>query len=73
MKFDEAGLLKLNCDKALLLLKWLPTLSYEKLIEFTASWYLNFYKGQVDMLDFSLSQIDEYQNIASDKEIQWAK
>jgi len=73
MKFDEAGLLKLNCDKALLLLKWLPTLSYEKLIEFTASWYLNFYKGQIDMFDFSLSQIDEYQNIASDKEIQWAK
>jgi len=73
MKFDEAGLLKLNCDKALLLLKWLPTLSYEKLIEFTASWYLNFYKEQIDMFDFSLSQIDEYQNIASDKEIQWAK
>ena len=73
IKFHEAGLLKLNCDKALLLLKWLPTLGYEKLIEFTGNWYLNFYKGGINMYDFTLSQIDEYEKIASDKEIQWAR
>lgn len=73
IKFHEAGLLKLNCDKALLLLKWLPTLDYGKLIEFTGSWYLKFYKGQIDMFDFTLSQIDEYEKLASDKEIQWAR
>jgi CDP-glucose 4,6-dehydratase len=73
IKFHEAGLLKLNCDKALLLLKWLPALGYEKLIEFTGSWYLNFYKGQINMFDFTLSQIDEYEKLASDKEIQWAR
>jgi len=73
IKFHEAGLLKLNCDKALLLLKWMLTLDYEKLIEFTGSWYLKFYKGQINMFDFTLSQIDEYERIASDKEIQWAE
>jgi CDP-glucose 4,6-dehydratase len=72
VKFHEVGLLKLNCDKALLLLKWLPTLDYEKLIEFTGSWYLKFYKEKINMFDFTLSQIDEYEKIASDKEIQWA-
>jgi CDP-glucose 4,6-dehydratase len=70
-KFHEAGLLKLNCDKALILLKWIPTLSYEKLIEFTANWYINFYLNNIDMYDFTLSQIDEYEKLAFNKEIQW--
>lgn len=73
IKFHEASLLKLNCDKALFYLKWLPTLSYKKLIEFTGSWYFNFYKSQKNMLDFTLSQINEYELIASSKEIQWTK
>jgi len=72
-KFHEAGLLKLNCDKALFHLKWLPTLSYEKLIEFTGSWYFRFYNGQNNMLDFTLSQIEEYEQRATDKEIKWTK
>ena len=45
IKFHEAGLLKLNCDKALFHLKWLPTLSYDQLMRFTGSWYFNFYKN----------------------------
>ena len=72
IEFHEAGLLKLNCDKALLLLKWMPTLDYEKLIEFTGSWYLKFYEGEIDMFEFTLSQISEYESIASGKDIQWA-
>jgi CDP-glucose 4,6-dehydratase len=69
----EAGLLKLNCDKALYNLKWLPTLEYKKLIEFTSSWYFNFYKSDVNMLDFTINQIKEYQEIALKKEIAWTK
>ena len=71
--FHEAGLLKLNCDKALYNLKWLPTLEYNKLIEFTSSWYFNFYKSDVNMLDFTINQIKEYQEIALKKEIAWTK
>jgi len=73
IKFHEASLLKLNCDKALFHLKWLPTLNYKQLIEFTGLWYYNFYKEQVNMLDFTLDQISKYEHIAADKEIQWTK
>jgi len=73
VKFHEAGLLKLNCDKALFHLKWLPTLSYEQLIEFTGTWYFKFYNVRVNMLDYTLNQIREYEHIAVDKAIQWTK
>lgn len=73
VKFHEAGLLKLNCDKALFHLKWLPTLDYEQLIEFTSSWYFVFYKAENDMFNFTFNQIDMYEKIASKKEIKWTK
>ena len=73
IKFHEAGLLKLNCDKALFHLKWLPTLSYNQLMRFTGSWYFNFYKNQENMFDITSNQIDEYEKLASIKEIEWAK
>jgi len=73
IKFHEAGLLKLNCDKALFYLKWLPILNYEQLIEFTGSWYYNFYKEQGNMLDYTLDQVGKYEQIAVNKEIQWTK
>lgn len=71
--FHEAGLLKLNCDKALSHLEWMPTLPYEKLIEFTGVWYYKFYKSDTNMLDFTLSQIDEYEKTAADKKIAWTE
>ena len=73
IKFHEAGLLKLNCDKALFHLKWLPTLSYEQLIEFTGAWYYNYYKKQGNMLDYTFEQVNKYEKIAFDKELQWTK
>ncbi len=72
-KFHEAGLLKLNCDKALFHLNWLPTLNYKRLIEFTGSWYSNFYKQQGNMFDNTFKQIDNYEEIAINKEIEWTK
>ena len=73
IKFHEAGLLKLNCDKALFHLKWVPTLNYEQLVAFTGSWYFSFYKDQENMLDFTLAQIDDYEKTAVHKGIQWTK
>ena len=43
IKFYEAGLLKLNCDKALFHFQWKATLDYQTLIEFTSDWYYEFY------------------------------
>lgn len=59
--FHEAGLLKLNCDKALSYLNWQASLAYQDTIRFTSTWYYNFYKGETDILDFTMSQIEEYE------------
>jgi len=72
-EFHEAGLLKLNCDKALFHLKWIPTLDYDKLIEFTSTWYYNFYNANENMLELTLKQIKEFEEIAVTKGIAWTK
>ena len=73
-KYHEAGLLKLNCDKALFDLNWNPTLSFNETVRFTAEWYKAFYDAETkDMLEFSNNQIDEYVNIAREKNISWAR
>jgi CDP-glucose 4,6-dehydratase len=69
--FLEAGLLKLNCDKALLYLKWLPTLDYKELVSFTSKWYFNFYKSNTKMWDYTLEQLNQYETIAINKNRQW--
>ena len=60
--FNEAGLLKLNCDKALFDMNWTPTLNFEETVEMTSQWYYSFYNETVDMFDFTLNQISFYQN-----------
>jgi CDP-glucose 4,6-dehydratase len=70
-EFHEAGLLKLNCDKALFHLKWLPTLDYRDLIEFTGSWYYKYYNSNENMFDYTMKQIKAYQEIATKKNIEW--
>jgi len=71
--FHEAGLLKLNCDKALASLSWLPTLDYTKLVNFTSMWYYKFYKEGAKMFDLTTEQIAEYEQIAGSKGIIWTK
>ncbi|MDR1544240.1 MAG: CDP-glucose 4,6-dehydratase [Prevotellaceae bacterium] len=69
--FHEAGLLKLNCDKALFHLKWTSTLDYQTLIKFTGEWYHEFYKETENIFDLTISQIAEYQNIAKKLNLKW--
>ena len=45
-KFHEAGLLKLNCDKALCDLNWIPTLNFSDTVRMTASWYETYYQDK---------------------------
>lgn len=62
--FHEAGLLKLNCDKALFNLKWQANLNYVETVRFTSEWYYAYYMRQGDILEQTLAQISEYENIA---------
>lgn len=58
--FHEAGLLKLNCDKALFDLGWLSTLNFKQIASFTAEWYNEFYNSDIDMFAFTQKQIEQY-------------
>lgn len=70
-KKKEAGLLKLNCDKALSRLGWRPALSIEECVRLTAEWYLRYYGGS-DMRAQTNSQIDYYVQRATEQGIEWA-
>jgi CDP-glucose 4,6-dehydratase len=69
----EAGLLKLNCDKALARLQWKATLDFGETVAMTADWYRRFY-GQPDaaMFETSLAQIGRYEALARARGLAWA-
>ena len=69
----EAGLLKLNCDKALFDLNWCSSLNFDETVKMTIEWYKHYYKNQDDtMFNFSLEQIKIYSSIAQSRNIAWA-
>ena len=73
MRFHEAGLLKLNCDKALAQLQWRPSLDAKETARFTASWYRNFYQNdRASMPEHTRAQITEYVNLARSRGAIWA-
>ena len=70
----EAGLLKLNCDKALHDLDWQPTLLFEETVRMTVEWYKAFYQGEVkSMLEPTLEQIKEYIRLAENRQLAWTR
>lgn len=72
--FYEAGLLKLNCDKALLDLNWKPTLSFEETVNITTNWYKKYYSNPYDsMYEFTKQQIQKYTLLALERGNSWIK
>jgi CDP-glucose 4,6-dehydratase len=72
--FHEAGLLKLNCDRALMYMQWRPTLEFDETVTFTGEWYNTFYnKPETDMLEYTMQQINEYANFANLRNVAWSK
>jgi CDP-glucose 4,6-dehydratase len=71
--FHEAGLLKLNCDKALFDLNWLPTLEFSEAVKMTIDWYKTYYENEKkSMWEFSSKQIDDFTKLAEIKRRSWA-
>jgi CDP-glucose 4,6-dehydratase len=70
--FHEAGLLKLNCDKALLDLKWTPTLSYRECVEFTGDWYRRVLREGDSPYAVTAEQIRSYECRAAERGRVWA-
>ena len=69
----EAGLLKLNCDKALRRLQWEPSFTFKETMDFTVEWYKEFYREKIDIDNFTISQIYNYQDLARQRGRLWAK
>lgn len=70
--FHEAGLLKLNCEKAQSDLKWEATLSYDECTKFVADWYSAYINGSTDMYAFTMQQISDYEHHATQQNLPWA-
>lgn len=71
--FNEAGLLKLNCDKALFDFKWQATLDYQQTVKFVGEWYYLDYQKKESVFDFTQKQISEYIQFARQIGVSWAK
>ena len=62
----EAGLLKLNCDKALHTLGWKATLNFEETARWTGEWYKTFYEDGPEAANLKTqNQIKDYMKIAT--------
>jgi CDP-glucose 4,6-dehydratase len=73
IKFDEAKLLKLNCDKAYSQLNWQAALDYDKTINLISDWYINYYSNNKEMYQFTVNQILFYIEEARSQNLNWSK
>lgn len=71
--FHEAGLLKLNCDKALFHLRWEANLTYKECVKLVGEWYYAFYRKNADMHALTLDQIAVYERTATEQGLVWTK
>jgi len=71
--FHEAGLLKLNCDKASFHLNWTSTLDYDETINMVGDWYASFYRDKADMYALTLQQITYYEQIGLKQNQNWSR
>ena len=69
--FNEATLLRLNCDKALLALRWTPTLEYRECVDMTGEWYRRVLRYGADARAQSLEQIGRYEALAAGRGLHW--
>lgn len=69
-KFSEAGLLKLNCDKAHFDLKWKPVLTYHECVMFVSDWY-NEYFMDGDVSKLTQDQINIFVEKAKRRALDW--
>ncbi len=72
-ELHEAGLLMLNIDKAQKILGWKPVFSASEAIKETVEWYREFYNGNPKMIEYTLRQIQSYQNRIEYKEVAESK
>ena len=70
--FHEAGLLTLNCAKALFYMHWESNLLYPETIKMVSEWYTAFYRDKADMVNITIQHISEYEQIGVLRKRIWA-
>lgn len=68
----EANLLKLCCDKALHILDWKPSLTFNENILLTTEWYNAYYSGNTNICDVTGKHIAAYIEKAKQNGAGWA-
>jgi CDP-glucose 4,6-dehydratase len=71
--FHEASLLKLNIDKAMAELSWLPTLTYDECVDMTGGWYRDVVKYEGDAGDVTQAHLTRYEQNGIDRNRVWAR
>ena len=61
--FYESNILKLNSNKAKILLKWRCILTFDETMKMVAEWYKNFYFSDKLSENFTILQIEKYQKL----------
>jgi CDP-glucose 4,6-dehydratase len=69
--FHEAGLLKLNCDKALHMLNWKPVMNFDETVRFTSMWYKTAAEKNKNLYQYTVDQINEYMMLAKKRNLVW--
>ena len=67
--FYESNLLKLNCNKAKIKLKWKCVLSFKETINMVADWYKNYYSKPRNIYEISFNQIKQYEKLLNERSI----
>ena len=67
--FYESNLLKLNCNKSKIYLKWKSILNFKETIGMVATWYKNYYLQPKKIYAISLNQIKEYDKLLEKRSI----
>ncbi len=71
--FNEAGLLKVNCDKALFHLSWESTLTFDQCTELVGIWYNKYYNQKnLDVYELTSNQIEFYCKMATKRLVNWS-
>ena len=69
----ESGLLKVNCDKALALLRWNAVMGFDDTVKMTAEWYKSYYMKDQAMSYVTNLQIQQYIMAAKESGLDWAQ
>ena len=67
--FYESNLLKLNCNKARINLKWKCILNFNETIKMVVDWYKSYYLKPNQIHEISFNQIKEYEKLLKKRSI----